>query len=252
MTTECETLSRSSKALLVNIFIDIRRVVISIHSTVYTFYMRVCAVALTTPYLISNQSDLRFETQRRRSDRGRVCLYYFESHLQFTASYQKPEVGLSATRSRLYPHSMLYIMHLLTPSITLKLVVQNTCSNFHQFFCSQYIQTLLFTSWCRVSCQEAPPSPSSVSSPVAAGSKHDVEVMKWVLLLRYSLGLRPVEERGRGGEEGKRFFCISKTSGCLYISHYALLLSTHLTGVLFLVRFNNFGQTLGFYWSKSA
>ena len=37
-------------------------------------------------------------------------------------------------------------------------------------------------------------------------TKHDVEVMKWVLFLRYSFGLRPVEERGWGGGGGVEIF----------------------------------------------
>ena len=36
---------------------------------------------------------------------------------------------------------------------------------------------------------------------------------------------------------------------CIDISHYALLLSMHMTDVLFLVQFNNFARTMGFYWS---
>ena len=31
-----------------------------------------------------------------------------------------------------------------------------------------------------------------------------------------------------------------------------MLLSVHVTGILFLVRFNNFTLTMGFYWSYSS
>ena len=56
--------------------------------------------------------------------------------------------------------------------------------------------------------------------------------MKWVLLLRYSFGLRPVEGNGRGEEregegevmEGRgRKDLILKNSGCLHIYIYTYI-----------------------------
>ena len=80
--------------------------------------------------------------------------------------------------------------------------------NFSSIFCSQYKHycSLLGASFLiKKLCLLLPPPHLQQQLVPTEGlciwvqTKHDVEVTKWVLFLRYSLGLRPVEERGRGG-----------------------------------------------------